>query len=67
MPFPVLSDADRAVARAYGVAEPGSERYVTNNADGRRPAVIIDEQGVVLMTLPDLQDVAGQQEALAAL
>ncbi len=67
LPFPVLLDPGRAVALAYGIAQPGAERYVANNAEGRRPAVIIDEAGNVLRVLPDLTTVEGQVEELARL
>jgi len=45
----------------------GDERYLANSSDGRRPAVIIDEDGVVLKLLPDLATVEGQMETLANL
>ena len=67
LPFPVLVDADRSVATAYGIARPDAERYVANNAEGRRPAVIIDEVGKVIEVLPDLMTVAQQLEEVAKL
>ena len=65
LPFRILVDQDRKVALAYGIAEPGGERYVANNAEGRRPAIIIDEGGRVMKLLPDLKTVEDQQKALA--
>jgi hypothetical protein len=45
----------------------GDERYLANSAEGRRPGVIIDEEGLILMLLPDLATVDAQIEALASL
>ena len=45
----------------------GDERYLANPSEGRRPAAIIDEDGLVLKLLPDLATVEGQMEALANL
>ena len=67
LPFPVLLDPDRAIAIAYGMSKAGDERYLANPAEGRRPAVIIDEQGIILKLLPDLAIVDGQIEVLASL
>ena len=67
LPFPVLVDPDRSMATAYGIARPDAERYVANNAEGRRPAVILDEEGTVVQVLPDLMTVDQQLEALANL
>ena len=67
LPFPVILDKDRSIAIAYGMSDAGDERYLANSADGRRPAVIIDEQGLVLKLLPDLATVDGQIEILASL
>ncbi len=67
LPFRVLVDSDRSIGLAYGISEPSVEKYVANNAEGRRPAVLIDEQGNVAMTLPDLRTVDDQLEALKAL
>ena len=36
-------------------------------SEGRRPAVIIDEEGLILRMLPDLATVGGQKEVLASL
>ncbi len=67
LPFPVILDNKRAIAIAYGMSKAGDERYLANPADGRRPAVIIDEKGLVLRWLPDLATVDGQMEALVGL
>ena len=67
LPFPVILDSERAIAIAYGMSKAGDERYLANPAEGRRPAVIIDEEGLVLRWLPDLATVDGQIEALAGL
>ena len=52
---------------AYGMSKAGDERYLTNPAEGRRPAVIIDENGAVLKWLPDLATVEGQMAILSSL
>ena len=67
LPFPVILDEERSIAIAYGMSKAGDERYLANPAEGRRPAVIIGEDGSVLRLLPDLATVEGQAEALAGL
>ncbi len=67
LPFPVLLDQDRSIALAYGMSKAGDERYLADPSEGRRPAVIIDEQGLVLKLLPDLATVDGQKDILAGL
>jgi peroxiredoxin len=67
LPFPVLSDPDRSIALAYGMSKEGDSQYLANPAEGRRPAVIIDEEGLVLNMLPDLATVEQQEETLASL
>ena len=67
LPFPVLLDEERSIAIAYGMSKAGDERYLANPAEGRRPAVIIDEEGLILKLLPDLATVDGQAEILASL
>ena len=67
LPFPVLLDGDRFIAIAFGMSNPGEERYLANPAEGRRPAVIVDEEGLVLKLLPDLATENQQTEILANL
>ncbi len=67
LPFPILLDPDRSIGVAYGMSKAGDERYLANSAEGRRPAVIVDEAGLVLKLLPDLSTVEGQAEVLAGL
>ena len=67
LPFPIILDKDRSIAIAYGMSNAGDERYLANPAEGRRPAVIIDKEGLILKLLPDLATVDGQAEALANL
>lgn len=67
LPFPVLLDKDRSIAIAYGMSKAGDKQYLANPADGRRPAVIIDEDGLILRLLPDLATVEGQTETLNSL
>ena len=64
LPFPVILDNGRAIAVAYGMSKPGDERYLANPSDGRRPAVIVDGEGLVLKWLPDLATVEEQVEIL---
>ena len=67
LPFPVILDKERAIAVAYGMSKAGDERYLANPAEGRRPAVIVDGNGLVLKWLPDLATVEGQMEILSSL
>ncbi len=67
MPFPVLLDGDRSIAITFGMSNAGDERYLANPAEGRRPAVIVDEEGLVLKLLPDLATEDQQTEILANL
>jgi peroxiredoxin len=67
LPFPVLSDPERSIALSYGMSKEGDNQYLANPAEGRRPAVIIDEEGLVLMLLPDLSTVEQQKATLASL
>ena len=67
LPFPILLDSDRSIAVAYGMSNAGDERYLADPSEGRRPAVIIDEEGLILRVLPDLATVDGQKEVLASL
>ncbi len=67
LPFPVILDKESSIAIAYGMSTVGDEQYLANPAEGRRPAVIIDEEGLILKLLPDLATVDGQMEALASL
>ena len=67
LPFPILMDPERSIALAFGMSTEGDERYLANPADGRRPAVVIDEEGMVLKLLPDLATVDQQLEVLASL
>jgi hypothetical protein len=41
--------------------------YLANSAEGKRPAVIIDRNGLVLRWLPNLATVEGQIEVLSSL
>ncbi len=67
LPFPILLDPERSIALAYGMSKAGDERYLADPSEGRRPAVIIDEQGMILKVLPDLATVDGQKEILTSL
>jgi peroxiredoxin len=67
LPFPILLDPQRSIAMAFGMSKAGDERYLANSSEGRRPAVIIDEEGLVLKLLPDLATVDQQIEALSSL
>ena len=58
LPFPVLNDPDRLVGSLLGMSDPDSERYVKDPSEGRRPAVVIDEQGAICAWEPDMNDTA---------
>lgn len=57
LPFAVLLDPDWSVGIAYGMSDASAERYVANNAEGRRPAVAIDENGLIAAWEPDMNTV----------
>lgn len=65
LPFAVLLDPDWSVGIAYGMSDASAERYVANNAEGRRPAVAIDESGLIAAWEPDMNTVE-QIDALIA-
>ena len=67
LPFPVILDSERTIAVAYGMSKGDDGPYLANSAEGRRPAVIVDEEGLVLKWLPDLATVEGQMEVLSSL
>ena len=67
LPFSILLDPGREIAASFGMSKPGDERYLANPAEGRRPAVVIDEAGYILKLLPDLATVDGQLEVLNSL
>ena len=67
LPFPVILDNERMIAVAYGMSKAGDERYLADPAEGRRPAVIVDGEGLVLKWLPDLATVEEQMEVLSSL
>jgi peroxiredoxin len=57
LPFTILLDSDRKVGISYGMSEAGTDRYVANPAEGRRPAVVIDEDGRIAAWEPDMNAV----------
>ena len=67
LPFSVLLDQDRRVGIAYGMSEASAERYVANNAEGRRPAVVINETGLIAAWEPDMNTVEQIDRLIAGL
>ena len=67
LPFPVILDDERTIAVAYGMSKSDDEPYLANSAEGRRPAVIVDINGLVLRWLPDLATVEEQIKVLSSL
>ena len=57
LPFVVLLDSDRTIGIAYGMSNTEGDRYVANPEEGRRPAVVIDEEGRIAAWEPDLNTV----------
>jgi peroxiredoxin len=57
LPFTVLIDSDRSVGIAYGMSDASSERYVAKADEGRRPAVVIDEEAHIAAWEPDMNSV----------
>jgi len=58
LPFSVLMDTDRAVGIAYGMSKAGLDRYVAWPDEGRRPAVVIDEEGRIAAWEADMNQVS---------
>ncbi len=52
---------------AYGMSEKDSDRYVANAAEGRRPAVLVDEEGLIAAWEPDINSVEKVAELLASI
>ena len=67
LPFSVLLDQDRRVGISYGMSEALAERYVANNAEGRRPAVVINEVGLIAAWEPDMNTVEQIDRLIAGL
>ena len=67
LPFSVLMDGGRQVGIAYGMSDSAGDRYVANSADGRRPAVLIDEEGLILAWEPDINSVKKIDDLLATI
>ncbi|MQF82645.1 peroxiredoxin family protein [SAR202 cluster bacterium AD-802-E10_MRT_200m] len=67
LPFVVLLDVDRTVGTAYGMSDPSAERYVANAAEGRRPAVVIDELGFISAWEPDINTAEKIRELIQSL
>ena len=67
LPFAVLLDPDWSVGIAYGMSDASAERYVANNAEGRRPAVAIDENGLIAAWEPNMNTVEQIDELIARL
>jgi len=57
LPFSVLMDVGRTVGIAYGMSAQDGDRYVANAAEGRRPAVLVDEDGLIAAWEPDINSV----------
>lgn len=67
LPFTVLIDVNRLVGIQLGISDPWSEKYVTNNVDGRRPAVVINEEGLIIACEPDINSVQQIEELISRL
>ena len=67
LPFSILLDHDRSVGIAYGMSDALAERYVANNAEGRRPAVVINESGMIAAWEPDMNTVDQIHSLIASL
>ena len=60
-------DYGRTVGIAYGMSEKARDRYVANAAEGRRPAVLVDEEGLIAAWEPDINSVEKVAELLASI
>ena len=54
LPFKVLQDVGRKVGAALEMSDPDGDRYVKKSEEGRRPAVVIDENGFILAWEQDM-------------
>lgn len=54
LPFTVLQDEGRKVGALLGMSDPEGDRYVKKSEEGRRPAVVIDEEGYILAWEQDM-------------
>jgi peroxiredoxin Q/BCP len=61
-PFPLLSDPDRWVGTAFGVARPPSDKFA---AFPRRMSFLIDPKGII-RAVYDVTDVATHADAVLA-
>jgi peroxiredoxin len=67
LPFAILNDPGRLLGIAVGMSSADGERYVRDPSEGRRPAVVIDENGVICAWEPDMNDTAQIASLLARL
>ncbi len=67
LPFSVLLDEGRSVGIDVGMSSAVGERYVQDPSDGRRPAVVLDQNGHILEWEPDMNDVAHIADLVARL
>jgi peroxiredoxin len=58
LPFSILNDPGRLLGISVGMSTIDGERYVRDSSEGRRPAVVIDELGVICAWEPDMNDTA---------
>jgi peroxiredoxin len=63
LPFRVLQDVGRTVGASLAMSDPGGDRYVKKSEEGRRPAIVIDEDGFILAWEQDMNTI----EAIEAL
>ena len=67
LPFTTLMDPNWVVGIAYGMSNRSSDRYVANNSEGRRPAVVIDESGNIEAWEPDMNSVQQIHDLISSL
>jgi peroxiredoxin Q/BCP len=67
LPFAVLNDPGRLLGISVGMSTIDGERYVRDPSEGRRPAVVIDEFGIICAWEPDMNDTAHIVDLLARL
>ena len=63
LPFTVLQDEGRKIGIAFEMSDPEGDRYVRKSEEGRRPAVVIDEDGYILAWEQDMNS----EEAIQSL
>ena len=64
LPFRVLQDVGRKVGAALEMSDSDGDRYVKKSEEGRRPSVVIDENGFILAWEQDMNTIEAIEDLL---